>query len=150
MIISIIIAGIVIIIIVYLIVIFFVYLKRRQDEVEEKFQKRFAGKKIKIMDKSALYVAKQSDGHSHFQGNGYLVLTEDELYFERRVVKKLIIIPIGSIVKAERTKRLAGKSVLKMMLKVVFLTQTGEQDAIAWKVKGLEKWIGTFYSRHSD
>ncbi len=141
MIISIIIVGIAIIIIIYLIVIFFIYLKRRQDEVEANFQKRFAGKKIKIMDKSALYVAKQSDGYSHFKGNGYLVLTEDELYFERRVVKKLIIIPIGSIVKAESTRRLGGKSVGKMMLKVVFLTETGEQDAVAWKVKELEQWI---------
>ena len=93
------------------------------------------------MDKSAFYVAKQSDGYSHFKGNGYLVLTEDELYFERRVVRKLIIVPAGAIIKAERTKRLAGKSVGKMMLKVVFLTQTGQPDAIAWRVKELEQWI---------
>ena len=93
------------------------------------------------MDKYALYVAKQSDGYSHFRGSGYLVLTEDELYFERQLDRKIIIIPIGSIVKVDRTKRLGGQSPGKMMLKVVFKTQDGEQDAIAWKVKELEQWI---------
>ena len=28
-----------------------------------------------------------------------------------------------------------------MMLKVVFKKQDGEQDAIGWKVKELERWI---------
>ena len=129
------------IIIVGIVIISFVFLKRKQDEVEASFQERFAGKKIQFMDKYALYVAKQSDGYSHFRGKGYLVLTEDELYFERQLDRKTIIIPIGSIVKAERTERLGGQSPGKMMLKVVFETQDGEQDAIAWKVKELEQWI---------
>jgi len=129
------------IIAVGIVIIFFVFLKRKQDEVEANFQKRFAGKKIRFMDKYALYVARQSDGYSHFRGMGYLVLTEDELFFERQLDRKIITIPIGSIVKVERTKRLGGQSLGKMMLKVVFETQDGEQDAIAWKVKELEQWI---------
>ena len=129
------------IIIVGIVIIFFAFLKRKQDEVKASFQRRFAGKKIQFMDKYALYVAKQSDKYSHFRGSGYLVLTEDELYFERQLDRKTIIIPIGSIVKAERTERLGGQSPGKMMLKVVFETKDGEQDAIAWKVKELEQWI---------
>ena len=129
------------IIIVGIVIIFFAFLKRKQDEVKASFQRRFAGKKIQFMDKYALYVAKQSDKYSHFRGSGYLVLTEDELYFERQLDRKTIIIPIGSIVKAERTERLGGQSPGKMMLKVVFETQDVEQDAIAWKVKELEQWI---------
>jgi hypothetical protein len=121
--------------------IFFFFLKRKQDEVDVSFQKRFAGKKIQFMDRHALYVAKQSDGYSHFRGIGYLVLSEEALYFERQLDRKIIIIPIGSIVKAERTKRLGGQSLGKKMLKLVFETQDGEQDAIAWKVKELEQWI---------
>ena len=129
------------IITVGIVIVFFVYLKRKQDEVKASIQKRFAGKTIQFMDKYALYVAKQSDGYSHFRGSGYLVLTKDELYFERQLDRKIIIIPIGSIVKVDRTKRLGGQSPGKMMLKVVFKTQDGEQDAIAWKVKELEQWI---------
>ena len=129
------------IIIAGIVTVLFVFLKRKQDEVKASFQRRFAGKKIQFMDKYALYVAKQSDKYSHFRGSGYLVLTKDELYFERQLDRKIIIIPTGSIVKAERTKRLGGQSLGKNLLKVVFETQDGEQDAIAWKVKELEQWI---------
>ena len=128
------------IIVVGIVIIFFVHLKRKQDEIEVNFQKRFAGKKIQFMDKHAVYIAQESDGYSHFRGMGYLVLTEDELYFERQLVKKIVKIPTGSIVKVDKTKRLAGQGP-GMMLKVVFQTQDGEQDAIGWKVKELEQWI---------
>ena len=132
--------GIIGIIIVGIVIIFFVHLKRKQDEIETNFQKRFAGKKIQFMDKHAVYVAQESDGYSHFRGMGYLVLTEDELYFERQLAKKIIKIPTGSIVKVDKTKRLAGQGP-GMMLKVVFRKQDGEQDAIGWKVKELDQWI---------
>ena len=129
------------IITVFIVTIFFVFLKRRQNEVEASFQKRFAGKKIRFIDKYALYIASESNGYSHFRGAGYLVLTEDELYFERQLNRKKVTIPIDSIVKAEQTRRLAGQSPGRMMLKVVFETPDGEQDAIAWRVKKLEQWI---------
>ncbi len=129
------------IIIVIVVTVFFVFLKKRQDEVEANFKKRFTGKEIKIMDKYALYIAKISDGYSHFRGVGYLVLTEDELYFERQLNREVIRIPADSIVKAEKTRRLAGQSTGRMLLKVIFETPDGKQDAIAWSVKKLEQWI---------
>lgn len=132
--------GIIGIVFVCIVIVFFVHLKRKQDEIEANFQKRFAGKKVRFMDKHALYIARESDGYSHFRGQGYLVLMEDELYFERQLVKKIIEIPTGSIVDVGKTKRLAGQGP-GMMLKVVFKTQDGEQDAIGWKVKELERWI---------
>lgn len=132
--------GIVGIIFVCIVIYFFVHLKKKQDEIEANFQKRFAGKKIRFMDKHALYIARESDGYSHFRGQGYLVLTEDELYFERQLVKKIIEIPIGSIVEVGKTKRLAGQGP-GMMLRVVFNSQDGQQDAVGWKVKELERWI---------
>jgi len=103
-----------------IIIIFFVFLKRKQDEVEASFQNRFAGKNIKFMDKYALYVARLSDGYSHFRGNGYLVLTDDELYFERQLDRKTFITPVSSIINAESTKRLGGQSPDKMMLISLF------------------------------
>lgn len=132
--------GIAGVIVVGIVVVFFVRLKRNQDETEVNFQKRFADKNIRFMDRHAVYVARESDGYSHFQGMGYLVLTEDELYFERHLVRKTIIIPTGSITKVDKTKRLAGQAP-GIMLKVAFETRDGKQDAVGWKVKELEKWI---------
>ena len=132
--------GVICIILVAIVIQFFVRLKRWQDEIEANFQKRFANKMIRFMDKHALYIARESDGYSHFRGQGYLVLTEDELYFERQLVKKIIEIPTDSIIEVGKTKRLAGQGP-GMMLKVVFKTQDGKEDAIGWKVKELEQWI---------
>ncbi len=107
------------------VIIFFIFLKKKQDELEESFQKRFTGKNIRMIDKYALYVAKESDGHSHFRGSGYLVLTGDELYFERQMDGKIIMIPLSSIIKVDSTRRLGGQSPGKLMLKVEFKTQEG-------------------------
>ena len=132
--------GIIVIAFVAIVIRFFVYLKRRQDEIEADFQERFKGKKIRLIDKHALYIARESDGYSHFRGQGYLVLTEDALFFERQLAKKIIRIPADSIVSVGKTKRLAGQGP-GMMLKVVFKTQDEQQDAVGWKVKELEQWI---------
>jgi len=134
--------GIIIYIIVFIVIsVLFIFLKKRQDEVEANFQEKFTGKEIKIMDKYAMYISKESDGYSHFRGVGYLVLTEDELYFERQLNRKVIRIPVGSIVTVEKTRRLGGQSTGRMLLKVVFETPDGKQDAIAWSVKKLNRWI---------
>ena len=62
-------------------VIVFRYIKKKEIELEEGIQNRFAGKKIRFMDKYALFIAQLSDGYSHFRGIGHLVLTDQELYY---------------------------------------------------------------------
>jgi len=132
---------IIFVIVLILIVTFFVILKRKQDELEKNFKKKLTGKKIRLIDKYALYIASESDGYSHFRGTGYLVLTDQELYFERMVNKKIIKIPLESILKVEETKRLAGQSTGRMMLKVVYNNFDGKQNATAWRIKNLKEWV---------
>ena len=117
------------------------FLKKTQDEAEANFKRKFHDKDVQFLDKNALYVARESDGYSHFRGMGYLVLTDEVLYFERQLDKKTIEIPVKSILKVERTRRLGAQSPGKLMLKIRFETQSGKEDAIAWKVKDLEQWI---------
>lgn len=120
---------------------FFVFLKRRQDEVEDSYQKRFSGKSPLQIEKQATYIARESDGRSHFRESGYLVLSEDELYFAAVLSRKKVIIPAARIIKAEQTGRLAGQSPGGMMVKVVFKTPDGKQDAIAWRVSDPKRWL---------
>ena len=120
--------------------IFFGFLKKRQDDVEERFRKRFAGQNIRLMDKYALYVAQESDGYSHFRGSGYLVLTDQELYFERQLKRKVVSIPVNAIVQVGETMRLGGQSPGKRMLRVDFWNGQGRPDAIAWRVKEIDRW----------
>lgn len=121
-------------------ILFFMLLKRKQDALEESFQKRFAEKDIKLLDKYALFVAQESDGYSHFRGIGYLVLTSEELYFERQLKKKVVQIPVSCITHVGETTRLGGQSPGKTMLKITFKDLNGKQDSIALCVKELGQW----------
>ncbi|HUW89002.1 MAG TPA: hypothetical protein VMV43_00635 [Candidatus Nanopelagicaceae bacterium] len=58
--------------------------------------------------------------------------------------KKVLQIPTSAILKVEITKSFLHKSVLRKLLKVVFLNENGEEDAAAWWVSSLDKWIEEF------
>ena len=93
-----------------------------------------------------MFHAQESDGYSHTRGIGYLVLTDDELYFERRVVKKVLEIPISSILDVGETRKLSGQSTIKPVLKIEFTDSLGKKDTVAIGVKELLQWkkvIGT-------
>jgi len=119
----------------------FYFLKKKEIEMDQRFQKRFSNKNIRFKDKYALFIAQKSDGYSHFRGTGYLVLTDQELFFERQVKRKVIEIPLNSITHVGETLRLAGKSTGRKKLKVEFKDQNGRIDAVAWRVKELQRWI---------
>ena len=119
---------------------FFVTLKRKQDELEENFRKLFSGKKVKRLDKHAVFKAQQSHRYSQSQGMGYLVLTADELYFEMGLLSKVLSIPVASITKVGQAKRMLGVGTIRPMLKVEFKDARGEMDAIVLFVKELAEW----------
>lgn len=122
------------------IVVFFIFLKKKQDELEESFQKRFTGQKILYMDKYVRIIAQQSRGLSQTAGMGYLVLTSQELYFKLQLINKEISIPVSSLLNVGETRRMGGKNPLRTMLKVDFNTIDGKEDAIALLVKDLSRW----------
>jgi len=121
-------------------VIVFRYIKKKEIQLEEDFQSRFAGKNVRIMDKYALFIAQQSDGYSHIRGIGRLVLTDQELYYKRQLGNKVLSIPLTSVLQVGETLRLGGQSLGKPLLKVDFRTQEGKEDAVAWRVKELDRW----------
>ena len=116
--------------------------------VKKLFQKRindimdkFKGKDIIISLKSANFFGQQSRKSLQTRGNGVLILTHKDLYFEMWHPKKVLQIPTSAILKVEITKSFLHKSVFKKLLKVVFRNESGEEDAAAWWVTSLDKWI---------
>ena len=122
------------------IVWFFVYLKKRQDRLEANFQKAFAGKKIRHLDKHAVLKAQKSRGYSQVQGMGYLVLTDDELTFEMQLLDNTITMSTDAIQRVGKTKRLLGVGHVLWMLLIEYKDNHGQADAIALRVKNLEAW----------
>jgi hypothetical protein len=127
-------------------------LKKKQDKLELNFQKRFSGKNIRYLDKVAVFRAQESHGYSQSEGKGYLVLTDDELYFEMVLLNKVLSIPASSIIKVGQTNRLLGVNPGRPMLKVEFKDRNRKNDSIALSVKELEKWkraITAIMSEHA-
>lgn len=116
--------------------------------VKKLFQKRiieilnkFKDKNIILSLNNANFFGQQSRKSTQVRGNGVLILTAEDLYFEMWRPKKILQIPISSVLKIEITKSFLHKSVFRKLLKVVFTNQEGEEDAAAWWVTSLDKWI---------
>ena len=116
--------------------------------VKKLFQKRiieilnkFKAKNIILSLKNANFSGQQSHKSTQIRGNGVLTLTAEDLYFEMWRPTKILQIPISSVLKIEITKSFLPKSVFRKLLKVVFTNQEGEEDAAAWWVTSLDKWI---------
>ena len=101
----------------------------------------FKDKNIILSLNSANFFGQQSRKSTQVRGNGVLILTAEDLYFEMWCPKKILQIPISSVLKIEITKSFLHKSVFRKLLKVVFTNQEGEEDAAAWWVTSLDKWI---------
>ncbi|NHK32911.1 MAG: hypothetical protein FK730_16305 [Asgard group archaeon] len=90
----------------------------------------------------ANFFGQESVGVWQFRGNGVLILTSEELYFELWMPKnRSCRIPIQSIVKVETTKWHLKKTKNRILLKVVFINENGETDSAAWLIRDLEQWI---------
>jgi hypothetical protein len=111
--------------------------QKRINEIMDKFKDRV----IIISLTSANFFGQQSLKSFQVRGNGVLILTPEELYFEMWHPKKVLQIPKSAILKIEVTKSFLHKSVFRKLLKVVFNNDSGEEDAAAWWVTSLDKWI---------
>ena len=111
--------------------------QKRRNEIIDKFH----GKNIIISLKGANFFGQQSHKSLQMRGNGVLVLTPEELYFEMWHPKKVLKISTSTILKVESTKSFLHKTVGRKLLKVVFQKEDREEDAAAWWVTSLDKWI---------
>ena len=110
--------------------------QRRINEILDKFK----DKSIILSSDNANFFGQQSRKSTQVRGNGVLILSAEDLYFEMWITKKILQIPISSVLNIEITKSFLHKSAFRKLLKVVFTNQEGEEDAAAWWVTSLDKW----------
>ena len=75
------------------------------------------------------------------RGNGVLILTPSELFFEMWLPKRIFQIPITDIIEIEKTKWHLKKTKSRDLLKIIFTNPTGEIDSAAWLIRDLDMWI---------
>ena len=87
----------------------------------------------------------ESRGKGQVRGNGWLVLTADELRFRQWVPDRETRIPRSAITAVETDRWWLGKSVGRKLLVVRWRTPEGGEDAMAWNVRDLDDWLAALH-----
>ncbi len=112
---------------------------KRKKEIIAKFK----DKEILLISSNANYFGTETLKSFQIRGNGFLILTKDELFFQMWTSKKEISIPISNLRSTETVKSFLGKTVFAPLLKVNFQNEHNDSDSIAWLVKNLHQWVKT-------
>jgi hypothetical protein len=93
------------------------------------------------IDRAASFFGQESRGPMQLRGNGTLILTDSDLIFEQWVTNAEFRIPLRSIQSLENPKSFLGKSRFAPLLKVVYRSDQGTTDSMAWQVPDLSGWM---------
>ncbi|TFG18265.1 MAG: hypothetical protein EU530_09515 [Promethearchaeota archaeon] len=113
--------------------------KKRIKEIFEPFN----GVPMILSAQNVNYFGQESKGLGQVRGNGSLILTDSELYFEMWAPKRVLRIPTHMIKSVENPapKWHLKKSMGRPLLKIYFTNDQGLEDSAAWLVPHLENWI---------
>ncbi len=113
--------------------------KKRVKEIFEPFK----GVPTKLSAQNVNFFGQESKGLGQVRGNGSLILTDSELYFEMWAPKRVLRIPKHMIKSVENPapKWFLKKTKNRPLLKVLFTNEQGQEDSAAWIVPELDHWI---------
>jgi hypothetical protein len=130
--------GIVVFVLVIIAAVF-IPLRRLAAQREQAARQRFPNAKRIVP--GALFYGQESRGVRQLRGNGTLVLTDSELYFEKWLPRHEHRITLDAIQAIETPSSYLGKTNFRPLLKVVFKDAAGNIDSMGWLVSDLEGTI---------
>jgi hypothetical protein len=116
-------------------VLVFMLLRRVARQREQAMRQRFPNARMIV--RGANFFGQQSKGVIQLRGNGTLVITDTNLVFEGWMPRAEHSIPLNRITAIETPRSFLGKSIISPLLKVVYRTEAGGEDAMAWSVPDL-------------
>jgi len=133
---AIVLVGVIVLLIVLGVVVLVVStaVRKRADAARDRFPNA-------IIVAGANFFGQESRGKSQVRGNGTLVLTETELYFEQLLPRREFHIPISRMQAVDTPRSHLGKSVGRRLLRVVFRNDSGDLDSIAWYVRDVDNLV---------
>jgi len=114
-------------------------IKNRVESILEPFK----GIPMVKLAQSVNFFGQESKGVGQVRGNGCLILTDSELYYEMWWPKLSLRIPRHMIKNVENPppKWHLKKTKGYPLLKIHFVNEQGHDDSAAWFVPELEEWI---------
>ena len=103
----------------------------------------------KLIVPMANFFGQESKGVAQLRGNGVMVITSSELYFQQLVTNKEWHIPFGTMQAVETAKSHLGKTVGRPLLKIRYVNPEGRIDTVAWWLRNVAEVIQTIDSQPS-
>ena len=118
---------------------------RRAKRVRTGLEEEFGGTIRRSANARGLGL--QSRGRGQVRGNGWLVLTPEELRFRQWVPQRETTIPLAAVTSVGTERTWLGKWVGSKLLCVRWRTSHGSEDAMAWQVPDLEGWLAALHAQ---
>jgi hypothetical protein len=118
----------------------FTFTRRLEKRRAEEVLARFAGQEILGLTSNALFFGQQSRGPGQVRGNGVLLLTRSQLFFQMWAPRREYTIPLDAIRAVSTPKSHLGKTRFRPLLKVEYTNSAGDSDSCAWLLGNLETW----------
>jgi hypothetical protein len=131
-------AGIVLSLLVGLAIVFrlvFARLRRVAQRSEGDARQQYPD--ARLIDAGALFFGQQSRGVTQMRGNGTLIVTDSAVIFQQWVTNKEFRIPLSAIQSIENPSSFLGKWQGVPLLKINFLSDSGQADSMAWRLRDL-------------
>jgi len=113
------------------------FFRKRNQQVLSKFKQEH----IILHSFGPNFFGQESMRYKQVRGNGVLVLTGDELYFEMYVPKKIFSFPIKSIKSVDTVKSFLGTTKFSPLSRISFINDRGQEDSAAWRLGDLDVWL---------
>ena len=113
----------------------FARLRRAAQRSEDAARQQYPD--ARLIDAGPLFFGQQSRGVTQMRGNGTLIVTDSEVIFQQWVTNREFRIPLTAIQSIENPSSFLGKWQGVPLLQINFLDDSGQADAMAWRVRDL-------------
>lgn len=93
----------------------------------------------RLIDAAVSFWGQQSRGVGQVRGNGTLIVTNDAVIFQMWGPIQEYRIPMNAIQSIENPRAFLGKTQGVLLLKINFLNDSGQPDAMAWRLRDLSR-----------
>jgi len=120
-------------------------ISRRANRVRTELEEELGGTIRRLANVSGLGL--QSRGRGQVRGNGWLVLTAEELRFRQWIPQRETTIPLAAVTSVGTERTWLGKWVGSKLLCVRWRAPDGSEDAMAWQVPDLDGWLAALHGK---
>lgn len=126
----------------------YVALIRWQDQ--RWIESRFGGEKIRVVSFGIIFLGVTSDSGPIRRSSGFLILTDERLFFRSRRRNLELDIPGKRILEVYHDVRHRGEEVHQSLMMVDFINENRRRDTAAFRVPYPPQWIQAVLATHKE